>query len=125
MAVGSTQPVSEMGTRNLPGGKKGGRRMRLRTSTLCLENVGAPTSHNAMGLHGLLTGIALPYCTDVRQVERSQCLGQCVTFFCGANNIRALTSSIINTFNLGYVYAGASMLTMNWLTNVNMNGGEK
>jgi hypothetical protein len=42
--------------------------------------------------------------------------------FCGANTIRTLASSVINTFNLGYVYAGASMLTMSCLTNVNMNG---
>jgi hypothetical protein len=32
MAVGSTQPLTEMSTRNLPGGVKGGRRVRLTTS---------------------------------------------------------------------------------------------
>jgi hypothetical protein len=31
MALGSTQPLTEMSTRNLPGGVKGGRRVRLRT----------------------------------------------------------------------------------------------
>jgi hypothetical protein len=36
---------------------KGGRRHLWAD---CLENVGASTSHNHMGLHGLLTGIALP-----------------------------------------------------------------
>jgi hypothetical protein len=31
MALGSTQPLTEMSTRNLPGGVKGGRRVRLTT----------------------------------------------------------------------------------------------
>jgi hypothetical protein len=31
MALGSTQPLTEMCTRNLPGGVKGGRRVRLTT----------------------------------------------------------------------------------------------
>jgi hypothetical protein len=60
MALGSTQPRTEMSTRNLPG-VKGGRRVRLTilppsVSRLSRENVGASTSHNRMGLHGLLQG---------------------------------------------------------------------
>jgi hypothetical protein len=31
MALGSTQPLTEMSTRNLPGGRKGGRRVGLTT----------------------------------------------------------------------------------------------
>jgi hypothetical protein len=59
MALGPTQPLSEMSTRNLPGGKKDGRRIWLTTlppsvSRLSKVNVGASTSHNPMGLHGLL-----------------------------------------------------------------------
>jgi hypothetical protein len=58
MGLGSTQPLTEMSTRNLPG-VKGARRVRLTTlppsvSRLSGENVGASTSHNPMGLHGLL-----------------------------------------------------------------------
>jgi hypothetical protein len=49
MALGSTQPLTEMSTRNLPGGKG---RPALKAD--CLENVRASTSHNPMGLHGLL-----------------------------------------------------------------------
>jgi hypothetical protein len=60
MALGSTQLLTE----RVPGiflGVKGGRRVRLTTSPpsvsrLCRENVGAPKSHNPMGLHGLLQG---------------------------------------------------------------------
>jgi hypothetical protein len=42
-------------------GVRGGRRVRLTTlppsvSRLSIENVGASTSHNPMGLHGLLQG---------------------------------------------------------------------
>jgi hypothetical protein len=61
MALGSTQPQTEMSTRNLPGGGggKGTRRVRLTTLTLSAsrlsrQNVGASTSHNLMGLNGLL-----------------------------------------------------------------------
>jgi hypothetical protein len=62
MALGSTQALTEMSTRNLPGGGvKGGWRLRLTikppsVSRLPRENVGASTSHNPMGLHGLLQG---------------------------------------------------------------------
>jgi hypothetical protein len=54
MVLGSTEPVTEMSARNLPGRVKGGRRVRLTTlppsvRRLSIENVGAST------------GIALPY----------------------------------------------------------------
>jgi hypothetical protein len=60
MSLESTQPLTEMSTRNLPGGK-GGRRVRLTTllpslSRSSRENVGASTSHNPMCLHVLLQG---------------------------------------------------------------------
>jgi hypothetical protein len=56
MALRSTQPLTEMSTRNLPGGKK-----RRRVGLIALppsmnrmsENVGASTSRNPKGLHGL------------------------------------------------------------------------
>jgi hypothetical protein len=58
MDLGSTQPLTEMSSRNLPGGK-GGQLVRMTTlqpsvSRLSRENVGTSTSHNPMGLHGLL-----------------------------------------------------------------------
>jgi hypothetical protein len=51
MALGSTQPLTEMGTRIVPGwGVKGGWRVRLTSSPPCwvdcLVNVGTSTSHN-------------------------------------------------------------------------------
>jgi hypothetical protein len=60
MALWSTQSLTKMSTRNLPGGRGGG---SLRPTTLpqsvsrmSRENVGASTSHNSMGLHDLLQG---------------------------------------------------------------------
>jgi hypothetical protein len=47
MALGSTQPLTEMSTRNFPGVKK---RAARRAES---ENVGASTSRNPKGLHGL------------------------------------------------------------------------
>jgi hypothetical protein len=55
MALGSAQPLTEMSTRNLPGGKGWPARKADLTAD-CLENVGASTSHNPIGLHGLLQG---------------------------------------------------------------------
>jgi hypothetical protein len=52
MALGSTQLLTEISTRNFPGGGggvKGGRRVAD-----CLEDVGASTPHTPMGFRGLL-----------------------------------------------------------------------
>jgi hypothetical protein len=57
MALRSTQPLREMSTGNLPGGK-GQSECKADNLTAMsadyLENVEASTSHNPMGLHGLL-----------------------------------------------------------------------
>jgi hypothetical protein len=52
MAQGSTQTITEMSTRNFSGGKK---RSARRADNLLpyMKNVGASTSRNAKGLHGL------------------------------------------------------------------------
>jgi hypothetical protein len=60
MALGSTQPLTEMSTRNLPGGKgrpadRPARKADITAicePTVYKENVGASMSHNPMGLHG-------------------------------------------------------------------------
>jgi hypothetical protein len=51
-ALGSTQPLTEMTTRNIPRGKK---RPALKADNLaeCLNIVEASTSRNPKGLHGL------------------------------------------------------------------------
>jgi hypothetical protein len=59
MAMGPTQLLTEMSTKNLPGGK--GRPVHKADSLTamwadCLENVGTSTSYNPMGLHSLLQG---------------------------------------------------------------------
>jgi hypothetical protein len=59
MTLGSTQPLTKMSTRNVPGDKgrparKVGNLTAIHLRADCLENVGVSTSHNPMGLHGLL-----------------------------------------------------------------------
>jgi hypothetical protein len=60
MALGSTQPLIEMSSRNLSGGKERPARkadnLHCHLQADCLENVGASTSHKPIGLHGLLHG---------------------------------------------------------------------
>jgi hypothetical protein len=62
MALGSTQPLTEMSTRNFPGSKGRPAREAHSLTAICepivqtLENVGASTSYKPMGLHGLLQG---------------------------------------------------------------------
>jgi hypothetical protein len=55
MALGSTQSLTKMSTRNLRGGKKRPARRTDNMSRMS-ENVGASTSRNPKGLHGLLQG---------------------------------------------------------------------
>jgi hypothetical protein len=60
MALGLAQPLTEMSTESLPGGKgwpvcKGWLHHHHLLAD-CLENVGTSTSHSPMGLHGPLQG---------------------------------------------------------------------
>jgi hypothetical protein len=55
IALGLTQLLTEMSTKNPPGGKRRPAR-KADNLTDCLEHVEASTSHNPMGLHGLLQG---------------------------------------------------------------------
>jgi hypothetical protein len=60
MDLGSTQLLTELSSRNLPGGKRRPARKANNLAAICgfdcLENVRASTSHDPMGLHGLLQG---------------------------------------------------------------------
>jgi hypothetical protein len=60
MALGSTQPLTEMSTRNFPGGKFRLERQADNLTAICepivYKKMGTSTSHNPMGLHGLLQG---------------------------------------------------------------------
>ena len=62
-ALGSTQPLVKMSTRNMPGGK-GGRCVRLTTyhnNVPLSRNLGALTSQNPLGLFRPDTGQLLPH----------------------------------------------------------------
>jgi hypothetical protein len=55
MALGSTKPLTEMSTKNLPGGKGRPARRADNLAAIYEQNVwkcGASTSHNPKGLHG-------------------------------------------------------------------------
>jgi hypothetical protein len=54
--LGSTQPLTEINTRNLPGSKGRPVRKADNLATIYEPIVGTSTSHNPMGLQGLLQG---------------------------------------------------------------------
>jgi hypothetical protein len=60
LALGSTQPLTGMSIRNLPGRKKGLAHVAVTTLPPSMsrmsENVGASTSRSPKGLHGLYRG---------------------------------------------------------------------
>jgi hypothetical protein len=60
MALGSTQPLTEMSIRNIPGGEGRPARKAVNLTAICepivYKNVGALTSHSPMNLHGPLQG---------------------------------------------------------------------
>jgi hypothetical protein len=56
MALGSTQPVTEMNIRNLPLGKEQPAHKADNLTSELIENVGSSMSHNPVDLHGLLQG---------------------------------------------------------------------
>jgi hypothetical protein len=63
MALGLTQPLTEMSTRDLPGGKRRpshkADNLSPSVSRLSRENVGASTSHNLMSLHDMLCSLCV------------------------------------------------------------------
>jgi hypothetical protein len=64
MGLWSSQPLTEMSTRNLPGDERWlvckADNLTAICQLTCLENVGASMSDNCMGLHGLLQGLPPP-----------------------------------------------------------------
>jgi hypothetical protein len=55
MTLGSTQPLTELSIKNIPGGK-GRQAHKADLTAICEPIMETATSHNRMGLHGLLQG---------------------------------------------------------------------
>jgi hypothetical protein len=66
MALGKAQPLTDMSTRDLPGGKGRPERKADNLTILCQpnvkENMVVSTSHNPAALHSLLQEYALLLC---------------------------------------------------------------
>jgi hypothetical protein len=77
MALGSTQPLKETSTRNRPGGKRRPARKadnHAASVSRMSENVGASTSRNRKGLHGLYRdNFTLYYILEDRTLNRDRC----------------------------------------------------
>jgi hypothetical protein len=56
VALGPTQSLTEMSTRNLPGGKGRPAGKADKLTAICEPIMGASTFHNPMGLDSLLLG---------------------------------------------------------------------
>jgi hypothetical protein len=76
MALGSTQPLTEMSTRNIPGGEGRPVRKADNLTAICepivYKNVGASISHNHMGLRGLLKGYLYLITADNRWLTKTR-----------------------------------------------------
>jgi hypothetical protein len=102
MALGSTQPLTEMSTRNLPGGKSGrhvGLTTLLPSMSRISENVGASISAT-LRASTACTGITLPYlyiyiyielhgarynlCTGIHEVKKQPFAGQTMQKHCSS-----------------------------------------
>jgi hypothetical protein len=73
VAPGDTQPLTDMSTRNLPGGIKGGSPTRRhRNFSAKCKYLPASTSHSPMDLHGLLgDSFTFLYVDDVRTSQEA------------------------------------------------------
>jgi hypothetical protein len=81
MTLESTQPLTEMSTRNLPGGKGQLARKADNLTAICPENVGALTSHNPMGLPPRpVTGADLPFSSVTDIPASDTCMDTTRTF---------------------------------------------
>jgi hypothetical protein len=71
MALGITEPLTEMSTRNIPGGRARPAHKDDLTiiSADCLESVGSTPSHNPIGLNGLLLLLLLYFFIYSNQSE--------------------------------------------------------
>jgi hypothetical protein len=110
MALGSTQPVTEMSTRNLPGGGSKVRPARHLWAD-CLENVGASTSHNPVGLHGLLQGelyllhfLSLAF---ILKIWGSHICGCEVFYLVGYNAMQSVESKLTFRMNMSLPSLGS------------------
>jgi hypothetical protein len=86
IVLGSTQPITKMSTKNIPGDKKWPALTTLPPSLSRMpENVGASTSRNLKGLHGLYRD-NFTFCLTYDKVQRFVKVRMKLLFSCKAKN---------------------------------------
>jgi hypothetical protein len=123
MALRSTQPLTEMSTRNFSGGVKGGQRIRLTASPPSMSQLsrkcGSLNVSQPYGPSWPVTGIALPflfyYRLDIRSLEPMS-ISYVAVLLCSFNYFSVLTVALCSLFCVSHINWCIRICSVGWST---------